>query len=44
MQIVTLGRLAEQELVIMTVNDELWNMKYAPPAELPLSTTSRQLL
>tara|TARA_Y100001937_G_C7133090_1_gene338564 strand:- start:1865 stop:3994 length:2130 start_codon:yes stop_codon:yes gene_type:complete len=38
------GRLSEQELVILTVNDELWNMKYAPPAELPLSTTSRQLL
>lgn len=35
---------AAQELVVLTVNDELWNMKYAPPAELPLSTSSRQLL
>lgn len=38
------GAKAEQELVVMTVNDELWNMKYAPPAELPLSTSSRPLL
>lgn len=38
------GQSAQQELVVLTVNDELWNMKYAPPAELPLSTSSRPLL
>lgn len=35
---------AQQEMVVMTINDELWNMAYSPPNELPISTSSRPLL
>eukprot|EP01046_Picozoa_sp_COSAG06_P020383 COSAG06_NODE_1488_length_9290_cov_4.140899_11_plen_551_part_00 len=30
---------AKQLLTIICVHDQLWNMQYAPPAELPISTT-----
>ena len=35
---------AKQQLVVACISDQLWNMKYAPPNELPLSTTSRALV
>lgn len=30
--------LAQQELVVTIVNDQLWNMEYAPPQEIPINT------
>ena len=35
---------AKQQLVIICVHDELWNMQYAPPAELPISTTKQPIV
>ena len=35
---------AKQQLVIVCVHDELWNMQYAPPAELPISTTKQPIV
>jgi hypothetical protein len=35
---------SKQELVVIAVNDQLLNTQYAPPAELPISTTKSPIV
>jgi len=35
---------AAQELIVIVVNDQLWNMEYAPPAEIAVQTSVNPLI
>ena len=35
---------AQQELVVTIVSDQLWNMEYAPPQEIPVSTVVNSIV